>query len=156
MTQIRFKFECGCVNSQTVRSRTEKGSARRFCPKHPTSPAIEKIYTCAICNIDVIGSIHSGGPGPKRCPACLEQIKRQKRREKYARQIANRPGKQRRGGSGYYTTDEIYNISTWKKSSVQSYLEFIESEHGQRRDWGDIDPVAVREACVEILEGVDA
>ncbi len=153
MAQIRFRFECGCIHTQTTRMKSKRGSARRYCPKHPDSPATDKVFTCAHCGKDVFKSLLVGGASPKYHPEC-QRIAWDERRKERIRKVTESGGwNKRRGGKRHTTEDEIGCIRTWRKDTVWNYLNFCESEHGAKRDWGDIDPVAVKQACREILEG---
>lgn len=100
--------------------------------------------------------MQSGGPSRKYCDACYRESTRKRSLNRYyAEQGMGTHQRSISSGQTYATADEIEFIKSWKRSAIKGYLGFLESEHAAKRDWGDIDPEAVRQACRELLEGAE-
>ena len=150
MTQIRFKFQCGCIHADPRKFTTRRGSARRYCPEHPTKPATHKVFVCAHCGEDVLKPLQAGGPSLKYHPECQRIAWDMRRKERTKRDTeAGNWRRLKKGGTEHTTQDEINCLRLWRKDRVQKYMQNM----GIRADWGAIDPVAVKQACREMLGG---
>jgi hypothetical protein len=131
---VKYKFECGCIRADYVKTYVNGTANRRYCPEHPDKYAVGKVFTCQNCGVEYHRSMHSNGSQRVWCDKCGPVVKNREQASAKLSGAAN---------NRWNTDDEIAMIMQMDPERRAMYRQGIVL----RENWANLDRERIYQAA---------